>query len=94
MKLSEKIATLQNHLKLSREWLWIVGELQELGVQATQLEAEIEALQEYKDAIEGWMWKYVGTDRTTRCCVCGGKYPRHDDVCSLANALPKGEDDE
>ena len=40
MKPSAQIATLQNELdnRLPRVWLWIVGDLQEVGIQVATLE--------------------------------------------------------
>ena len=54
MKPSEQIYALQEHLDktLTREWLWIVGDLQEIGVQSTQLEAEIVLKADYITRLE------------------------------------------
>ena len=62
----------------------------QLEVKNAALKRENGRLAEYRDSIEGWMWKYHGTDRTSRCRICGGKYPVHDVFgCSLADALPE-----
>ena len=75
----------------------LYGALSSTQDKVERLEAENAALKrengwlaEYRDSIEGWMWKYHGTDRTSRCRICGGKYPVHDVFgCSLADALPE-----
>ena len=68
----------------------IQSKVAQLEAKNAALKRENGRLAEYRDSIEGWMWKYHGTDRTSRCRICGGKYPVHDAFgCSLADALPE-----
>ena len=54
MKPSEQIRALQEHLDklLPREWMWVAGDLQEIGVQSTHLEAENAELKRKNEAFK------------------------------------------
>ena len=67
MKHSEQIYVLQEHLDktLTRDWLWIVGDLQEIGVQSTQLEARLASaraiMQKFVDKVDRGMARSTET---------------------------------
>ena len=64
MKLSEEIYRLQAHLDktMRRAQLWVVGDLQELGVKATQLEAENAALKRVTTGMDVHGLKAIATE--------------------------------
>ena len=72
MKVSEQVGRLYDELDktLPREWLWIIGELNQVGQDAIKLETtNTELLEALKDLLKAYDWALL--QMLPGMCTCG-----------------------